>query len=205
MKTHYPLTLLLVALTANACNGNDFAADAGTVQDYKIKIGETPDSQEPSGEPTADATPPEASSTTGDGDSGAECSKLTGLDSRRIKVAGSENEITLNKNEALMLNVTGNKNSVSLDLKNVEVNSEINAICIFVAGNQNQIRIDIANHVGAIYIKARGNQPKIDIATSAGSVIDKISMDAKGNKALFTVSGQGKYPCEKGGQYIICE
>ncbi len=213
------ISIALLALTTVACENSEFAGATGATQAYSVSVKDGLPGADSSAETVKDGestTTDESKSEKGkgkvkepikgeDGSEQADCAKLSGVKLENVKVSGSLNNIVITKQDALAFKVTGNQNLVTVDLKNQPAESLVKAICIFVAGNQNQIKLEIGNHVGAIYVIARGNQPQINISALKGSVIDTIEMDAKGNGGKLSVSGEGKFPCDKTNAGISCQ
>jgi hypothetical protein len=199
------LCLTVFSLSALACGGNKFASAEGTALTYRVNAAPEPASSEnvAAGEGTNVSAPTKPEDSEQDSQDKLECSKLAGIKSGQVKISGSEQNIALNKDNALSFRVTGNKNKISVDLT-ASYEGTIKAICLFVAGNQNQVKIDNANHLAGVYIIARGNKAKVEILNRKGSVVDKIDLDAKGNAASLELSGEGTYPCDKANGNIVC-
>ena len=224
MKQASMFSIILFALTTVACDRSEFAGAVSPTQAYSVSIKApsedstgatgtdktvaTPDKTAATPDKTA-ATPDPKSGDTPDpsnnGDIKADCVKLSGTNSEKVKVSGSEKNIVITNQDALAFRVTGNKNLVTVDLKSQPVESQVKAICLFIAGNQNRVKLEISNHVGAIYIVSRGNQAQVEIATLKGSLIDTIDMDAKGNSGGLSLTGEGKFPCDKNNPSIHCQ
>jgi hypothetical protein len=200
------LSMTILSLNLLACEGSKFAEAEGTALSYRVNVvGESPSSEdmvEDEGSNVTSNSEPEGSNI--DDQEKLSCSKIAGVKAGQVKISGSEQDIVIAKDNALAFRVTGNKNTVKVDLT-ARSEGTIKAICLFIAGNQNKIEIDNANHLAAVYIIARGNKAKVEILNRKGSAIDRIDLDAKGNSASLELTGEGNYPCDKSNENIVCQ
>ncbi len=135
----------------------------------------------------------------------AECASVAGVGQNRVKVAGSQKDISLTPTEALAIRLTGNLNKVTLKLSATLPTTKLPAVCIFVAGNQNKISMDVNMVVGKIYVRARGNQALVEAQVNKDGVIEDLQIDANGHSPQIVMKGEGKYPCDKNIESLSCQ
>ncbi|MBC7533970.1 MAG: hypothetical protein H7318_20580 [Oligoflexus sp.] len=133
-----------------------------------------------------------------------ECSSELGVPVHRIKVSGKGKLMKISQDEALFVKVTGNMNTVLIDLTSQAPSTTVKAICLSVAGGRNKVSLKVGLHVEAVYIKTRGKDPRVEIITTKGSVIDSISINARKSKGpeVF-LSGPGAYTCDSS-HSLVC-
>ena len=117
------------------------------------------------------------------------------LKSKRVKVAGSMNKVTLDSVTGYSLKLTGNQNLVTMDVKGQNTDVGTPGVCIFVAGNKNKIVINVGVQVGAIYVKARGNQALIEVNVAKDAKVGDLQLDFNGHSPQMILKGEGTYPC----------
>lgn len=132
----------------------------------------------------------------GDADAG-ECASAAGINAGRVKVSGSQKNLTMAPGDAFALKVTGNQNVVNLKMTADAPGARVSAICLFLAGNQSHVTMDIGVTVGKIFIKARGNKALVEGSISKDGVIENLQVDANGNQPSILMKGEGTYPCDQ--------
>ncbi len=224
---------MLSGLTATGCDSSEFSEAASSKQAFKVQVvddevsadailnppekssssSETVaidrgNNRNPETKETKEVKGPKETDGIGGTPGGkdtdiADCAKLSGLDAINIKVSGSTKDIKLSSSQALAMKVTGNQNSVDVDLASQPATTSIKAICLFVAGNQNVVHFDIGIHVGALFVIARGNNPLIEVATTKDAIIDSVNFNEAGNGGQLLLQGEGSFPCDSA-KGIVC-
>lgn len=118
------------------------------------------------------------------------CAKLQGVAVDRVKVAGSQNNMSLTSSSVAAIKITGNQNSVSLMLAGA-AEARLAGVCIFLAGNQARIDMDVGLNLERLVYVARGNQSHGELALSGNGTIGAMAVDLSGNGASLHISGDG--------------
>jgi hypothetical protein len=127
---------------------------------------------------------------------GAKCRQGPG-NSRAIKVAGRNHDEVIDIDDgAAVVRVTGTNNVVTIRIPDGG-EADLQALCIFVAGDGNRVRLEVAGKLAGLAYVARGNQSVLDVSVAATGQMGAASLDLAGNQAKVKVSGDGTYSCPK--------
>ena len=179
-------------------------AETGEESDNKDSKGDDPSTKDPDTVVDIGEEQPESGkggngpSDPGDQPTGQEqkqCAKKLGIDAKGIHLSKSLQQQTLEIGDSFAAKITGNQNTLTLNVNSNSENASISGICVFITGNMNRLVINSSVTIDSIYIKARGNQVKADMSISEGAAIGSILLDDRGNQPQITLSGPGNYPC----------
>lgn len=124
------------------------------------------------------------------------CARIAGVAESRLKVAGSQKDVTVSATDILVAKITGNQNRLALNFRG-EAGMRLAGICVFLAGNQAEVEIKSNLIIGRILYTARGNQSTgLIVAEEAGNVEEMI-VDLGGNGASLNVAGVASCPAPR--------
>lgn len=107
------------------------------------------------------------------------------------KVAGSENNVTVDPVDALSLKITGNKNQFSMRVEKApEVETaSFTGVCLVLAGNQPQVTIDLVEVTMAkLKVIASGNQGAVTVNLAGTAAVTDADSNTTGNGTSVTIT-----------------
>ncbi|MBF0443655.1 MAG: hypothetical protein HQK54_17240 [Oligoflexales bacterium] len=139
------------------------------------------------------------------------CAEFLGIETSRVKVAGSKKVENFTAQDGLFMKITGNRNKVSIKVEGINGGKDVKGICIFIAGNKNTVSLDLKANLGKLYYIARGNQSVGTVEVQSGSKFAGGQFDMAGNQGKVTIKGAGEFSCDVQKQIrgndsqVICE